>query len=74
MDLVLVFIAGFLVGYAFTLALSIIFKSKPIGTLRVDQSDPDGPYLFLELDHGLNFEGKKEVTFEVKIEDYVPQK
>ena len=30
-----------------------IFQEKPIGSLRVDQSDPDsGPYLFLELDPG----------------------
>ena len=35
-----------------------IFQEKPIGSLRVDQSDPDsGPYLFLELDPG----GAKEI-------------
>lgn len=74
MDLVLIFIAGFLIGYLFALGLSIVFKPKPIGILRVDQSDPDGPYLFLELDHGLDFSRKKEVLFEVKIQDYISQK
>lgn len=32
-------------------AAKVIFQEKPIGSLRVDDSDPDsGPYLFLELD------------------------
>ena len=25
-------------------------QHKPIGTLRIDSSDPDGPYMFLELE------------------------
>lgn len=31
--------------------VSIYIQGKPVGSLRVDESDPDsGPYLFLELD------------------------
>ena len=43
---------GLLIGVMVGVLLSrFIFKEKPVGSLRVDESDPDsGPYLFLELD------------------------
>lgn len=42
------FLFGILVGI---FVAKVIFQEKPIGSLRVDESDPDsGPYLFLELD------------------------
>lgn len=53
------------------------FKDKPIGSLRVDESDPDsGPYLFLELDPGgLNDIYKKQsVRLRVKIKNYISHK
>lgn len=41
-------LVGILIGL---LVSRFIFKDKPIGSLRVDQSDPDsGTYLFLEID------------------------
>lgn len=45
MNLIMVLLIGTSIG----LILSrFIFKEKPVGSLRVDQSDPDsGPYLFL---------------------------
>lgn len=45
-------VIGLLVGIMAGVLLSrFIFREKPVGSLRVDESDPDsGPYLFLELD------------------------
>lgn len=71
MSWIMVLLIGIVVG----LILSrLIFKEKPVGSLRVDQSDPDsGPYLFLELSH----EGadaiykKKYVVLKVNIQDYI---
>lgn len=54
-----------------------IFREKPIGSLRVDDSDPDsGPYLFLELDpNGADaIYKKKYVWLRVRIENYIPHK
>lgn len=42
-------VTGFTIG---VVAKSIIvhLKSDPVGALKVDDSNPDGPYLFLELE------------------------
>lgn len=71
MSWIMVLLIGIVVG----LILSrLICKEKPVGSLRVDQSDPDsGPYLFLELSH----EGadaiykKKYVVLKVNLKDYI---
>lgn len=42
---VTIFIIGMWVGYFVCVRLT----ENIVGTLRVDRSDPDGPYLFLEL-------------------------
>lgn len=71
MSWIMVLLIGIVVG----LILSrFIFKEKPVGSLRVDQSDPDsGPYLFLELSHeGVDAIYKKRyVTLKVSIKDYI---
>lgn len=54
-----------------------IFQEKPIGSLRVDQSDPDsGPYLFLELDPGgvNEIHKKQRVSLRVEIKNYISHK
>lgn len=54
-----------------------IFQEKPIGSLRVDQSDPDsGPYLFLELSPGGADEiyKKKYVSLRVDLKNYISHK
>lgn len=55
-----------------------VYRSKPIGNLRIDTSDPDdGPYLFLELSSESTpnlLKLKKYVTLEVKAENYVSHK
>lgn len=44
----------------------------PVGTLRIDTSDPDGPYLFLELHKPVSeVMGQKTVTLEVNIKSYI---
>lgn len=63
-------ILGFWIGY-------LIYHKKPqdpIGTLRIDTSDPDGPYLFLELHAPVNEVMRKhKVTLNVSTESYISQ-
>ena len=69
MEYVIIFAVGFLIGIAV-----VQFTRKPeiFGTLRVDNSDSDGPYLFLELSKDPNFIYKKKtVTFDVHCENYI---
>lgn len=50
-------------------------SQKPVGTLRIDTSDPDGPYLFLELHTPINEVMRhKIVTLDVNLESYISQK
>ena len=51
-------------------------KEKPIGTLRIDQSDPDdNPYLFLELETSPDvLKQRKTVMLKVNVENYISQK
>ena len=50
MNLVIIFILGVLVGAIFT---GIVFRLFLVGTLRVDHSDPDGPFFFWNYRSGL---------------------
>lgn len=63
-------ICGIIVGYA-------VGKNdrKPIGILRVDSSDPDGPYLFLELETDPSIIKKEKYVFlKVDTKSYLSQK
>lgn len=63
-------ICGIIVGYA-------VGKNdrKPIGTLRVDSSDPDGPYLFLELETDPSIIKKEKYVFlKVDAKSYLSRK
>ena len=46
MELVIILAIGIVVGSIIT---RIIIRPLDIGTLRIDTSDPDGPFMFLEL-------------------------
>lgn len=50
-------------------------RKKVIGSLRVETSDPDGPYLFLELNDGNISEllRKRHVMLNVKAGDHASQ-
>ena len=68
-------IIALLAGIVIGLVLSrLIFRPKHMGTINVDCSD-DEPYLFLELDAPLNMSilSKKQVTFAVRLKNYIPQ-
>lgn len=65
-------VIGILIGFAVSF---IIRRKRPVGFLRIDKSDPDGPYLFLELKKSINeIATQKTVLLEVKREDFIPRK
>ena len=65
-------VVGILIGFAVS---SIIRRKHPVGFLRIDKSDPDGPYLFLELKKSVNeIIAQRTVLLEVKREDFIPHK
>ena len=54
---------------------SKVRRKHPVGFLRIDKSDPDGPYLFLELKKNVNeIIAQRTVLLEVKREDFIPHK
>ena len=72
MNLAIIFALGVLVGAIFT---GIVFQLFSVGTLRVDNSDPDGSFLFLELSKRIEaVVSKKYVVLRVKAKDFVPHK
>ena len=74
-----VYIVVFLIGLAAGIGITLITrKEKPVGSLCVDNSDPDdGPYLFLEFRPDQNPEvimRKSYVTMKVDVKNYVSHK
>lgn len=65
-----VFIA-FAIGIIFGSVFAVIFiRLRSMGCLRIDTSDPDGPYLFLELSvEPTEILKKKQVTLDVKLNE-----
>lgn len=63
---------GFILGLFF-MAYGTV--AKTVGTIRVDSSNEDGPYLFLELDKPLSYVlTQKYVVVNVDTSSYIPQK
>lgn len=72
MSVAIIFALGSLVGAIFT---CIVFRFFLVGTLRVDHSDPDGPFLFLELSKRVeSVTSKKYVVLRVRAKDFIPHK
>lgn len=72
--LVIIFIAGVVVGCLITFCLVITAKTD--GWLHIDRSDQDDiPYMFLELkkDQSSLYK-RKYARFKVKTKNYIPQK
>lgn len=70
--LVIFALIGGVIGGVLT---KLISPTRTIGTLRIDTSDSDGPYLFLELDKGIgDFYKDEYVTLRVSTESYLPRK
>lgn len=63
-------VLGIGVGY-------ILFHRKsdnPVGSLHVETSDPDGPYIFLELNRGVgDVMQKDKVVLDVITKSYISQ-
>jgi hypothetical protein len=67
-----IFFLGSIAGAVFA---NIVWRSFFVGTLHVDTSDPDGPYLFLELSKGVDNVVRKEyIVMKVKTENFLPPK
>ena len=67
-------LAGFIFGFG--LKALLVKRKKPIGTLRLDRSDPnEAPYLFLELERGGmdRIYSDKTVIFKVDLNSYLPR-
>lgn len=62
-------IAGGILGCILT---NRMYSKKPMGVLRIDSSDPDGPYLFLELETDPNVLKKERyITLKVDTKSYI---
>lgn len=71
MWMIVTFIFGGALGFLVSRVLS---KEEPVGTLRVDTSDPDGPYLFLEsIADPRVFSQRKHVVLNVETKNYISQ-
>jgi len=70
---IIIFSAGLLMGFAVT---GLVARKKPIGTLRIDESDPnEEPYIFLELNQDVgSVRTKKRVMLTVLDKNYLPAK
>lgn len=65
-------VVGIMIGFVVS---SITRRKHPVGFLRIDKSDPDGPYLFLELKKSVNeIIAQRTILLEVKREDFIPHK
>ncbi|WP_279013150.1 beta-lactamase induction signal transducer protein [uncultured Bacteroides sp.] len=72
MELVIILAIGIVVGSIIT---RIIIRPLDIGTLRIDTSDPDGPFMFLELSKDVDtVASKKYVILKVNLKNYISQK
>ena len=69
------FYLGLFVGSAITAIVNIVCRNRRhVGALREDRSDPDSPYLFLELTReGYDkIHRLKQVELNVILRDYLP--
>lgn len=77
LDVVMVFLGLIAVSLFIIVAAMYIYarQSRPSGKLHVETSDPDGPYIFLELYTDVaDVSRKKKVVFEVDMKNYISQK
>ena len=72
MELIIIFAIGIVVGSIIT---RMVTKPLDFGTLRIDTSDPDGPFMFLELSKDVDtVASKKYVILKVNLKNYISQK
>lgn len=69
MQTAIIFAIGVIVG---CVLMSFIRRVKSVGKLRIDTSDPDGPFMFLELSKGVgDISARKQVLLEVDLKNYI---
>lgn len=69
MQTAIIFAIGVIIGCILT---SFIRRAKFVGKLRIDTSDPDGPFMFLELSKGVgDISSRKRVLLEVDLKSYI---
>lgn len=67
--IILTFVLGIAIGLFTSVAITKRFSS---GTLKMNRTDPDGPYLFLELSEDIDEILRMEyITLKVDPNDYV---
>ena len=66
MELTIALVVGVLIGYFVSI---FVHREKDVGTLMVNTSDPDGPYLFVALNGPVEntIIGRTHVTMKVDI-------
>lgn len=70
--LIFMLLLGFVSGW---IVYNIVTKIPVSGTLKIDSSDPDGPYLFLELEENVHVIKRKNcVLLKVDDSNYLSQK
>ena len=70
MEIIYIFI-----GFAIGLVAAIIYYGKPQGNLRVDRSDPDGPYFFLEIKKPISsILKRKTIVLQVRCKNFLTRK
>lgn len=68
-----VIIMGCILSAIIGFVMGVTRHHKPVGTLRVDRSDPDdNPYLFLELSEDPSkLPNQKYITLKVDVKNYI---
>lgn len=75
MDWLAIVIFALIGGVIGAILTKLISPTKTIGTLRIDMSDSDGPYLFLELDKGVGDISREQyVQLKINTESYISRK
>ena len=76
MELVIILVIIFAIDIVIASIITrIIIRPLDIGTLRIDTSDPDGPFMFLELSKDVDtVASKKYVILKVNLKNYISQK
>lgn len=76
------FIIGMIIGILFSVSIFVLFDKKIkqknddlVGALRIDTSDSDGPYIFLELHKEMqDIINKKVIKLAVDLKDICSHK
>lgn len=66
---VILILSGVGAGILIQIQIARKYKEQPLGTIHIETSDPDGPYMFLELEEDILH--KEEVLLRVDTKNYI---